>query len=171
MVDQKPQSRRSIIRWVLAASLGLNLLFIGAFAGAAFRGAGPGGGGDDQRTALRGYAAPYVHALPRETRRALAQEMRKDRKGQASSSKRARRAQYQEMVTVLRQIPFDPAAAEQILDTQRDAVTTMQSAAQILWLKEVTEMAPDARAAYANQLEKVLKRRPIKRKRGPETGE
>jgi uncharacterized membrane protein len=165
MVDQMPRKPKRVMRWVLAGSLGLNLLFVGAFAGSTFRGGGKNS--DGERSAPRGYAAPYVHALPREKRQALFRELRQERSGEARDSGRARRAQYQEMVAVLRQVPFDPVAAERILGTQRDAVTNMQSTAQELWLKEVTEMAPEARATYADTLEKVLKRRPGKRRPRP----
>ena len=163
MVDPVTRKRKWIIRWLLAASLGLNLLFVGAFAGAAYRNGG--GGPDNERSVLRGYAAPYVHALPRETRRALGRELRKEREGQTPISRRARRAQYLQMVTLLRQASFDLAAAEQILSTQRNAVTNMQSSAQTLWLKEVTEMSAEERTTYADELEKVLKRKPGKRNR------
>ncbi|WP_254693226.1 periplasmic heavy metal sensor [Sulfitobacter sp. SK011] len=165
MVDDKPQRRKWIMRLVLAVSLGLNLLFVGAFAGAAYRGAGGAGARNGEGTGLRGYAAPYVQALPRDKRRALFQALRDNRAGAAPLSRNARRALYQQMVSVLRATPFDPAEAEQVLGAQRDAVLGVHSTAQLIWLEEVTEMTPDERASYADDLEKVLARGPRRRDR------
>jgi len=170
MDDHTPKRRRVKLRWVLAASLGLNLLFVGAFVGAAYRQAGgPGAYGGGQMA--RGYATPYVQALPRETRRALHQTLRNGDQAGARLSKNARRELYAQMVAALRATPFDPAVATDVLSAQRDAVLGVQSAAQSVWLKEVTDMTPDERAAYADKLEKILKRgprRPDRRKKRDE---
>lgn len=160
MVDQTPQRRKRIMRWVLAGSLGLNLLFVGAFAGAAYRQAGGPAAPGGEAPGMRGYATPYVHALPRDTRRSLFQALHAGGKDAPHMSRKARRALYQRMVSVLRTAPFDPAAAEEVLSAQRDAVLGVQSAAQSLWLEKVTEMVPAERATYADELEKVLKRGP-----------
>ncbi len=158
MVDQTSQPRKPVMKWVLAASLGANLLFVGAFAGAAYRHAGGPGARSGEGPGMRSYATPYVQALPRETRRAMVQSLRGDTQGGAPLSRKARRALYLEMVSVLRATPFDPAAAENVLTMQRDAVLGVQSAAQSAWLAQVTAMAPDERATYADTLEKLLER-------------
>ena len=158
MADQKPKRRRLNMRWVLAASLGLNLLFVGAFVGAAYREAGGPGASRGDGLMTRGYATPYVRALPREKRRALYQALRNGDQGGTRLSKDERRALYTQMVTALRATPFDPARATDVLNAQRDAVLGVQSAAQSAWLKAVTGMVPAERAAYADELENVLKR-------------
>ena len=159
MADQTSKWRKLDMRWMLAASLGLNLLFVGSFMGAAYRHVGgPGAPGGDEPPAMRSYATPYVLALPREKRRALFDALRGGDQGVAPLSRQERRALYAQMVTTLRATPFDPDAAEHVLSAQRDAVLGVQSAAQSMWLKEVTNMAPDERATYADELEKMLKR-------------
>lgn len=158
MADQTSKWRKPNMRWVLAASLSLNLLFVGSFVGAAYRHAGAPGGGEPP--AMRSYATPYVLALPREKRRALFDALHSGDHGVVPLSRQERRALYAQMVATLRATPFDPTAAEGVLSAQRDAVLGVQSAAQSMWLKEVTDMAPDERATYADELEKVLKRGP-----------
>ncbi|MGJ8627512.1 MAG: periplasmic heavy metal sensor [Sulfitobacter sp.] len=158
MADQTSKWRKLNIRWVLAASLGLNLLFVGAFMGAAYRHAGAPRGGEPP--GMRSYATPYVLALPREKRRALFDALRGGDHGVVPLSRQERRALYAQMVVTLRTTPFDPVAAEGVLNAQRDAVLGVQSAAQSMWLKEVTDMGPGERATYADELEKVLKRGP-----------
>ncbi|MGJ8615458.1 MAG: periplasmic heavy metal sensor [Sulfitobacter sp.] len=171
MADHTPKRRRVNLRWVLAASLGLNLLFVGVFVGAAYRQAGGPGSHGDGAQMTRGYATPYVQALPRETRRALHQTLRNGDQAGARLSRKARRALYAQMIATLRATPFDPTAATDVLSAQRDAVLGVQSLAQSMWLKEVTDMTPDERAAYADKLEKILKRgprRPDRRKKREE---
>lgn len=156
MDDQKSPKRSKVIRWVLAGSLGLNLLFVGAFVGAAYRGGTGHGAPGTQSDTARGYAAPYVRALPHESRKALFKALRQEQKSGPLMPREARRALHQRMVSVLRATPFDPAAAEQVLTAQRDAELSVQSVAQTIWLKAVTDMDAQARAEYADALEKAL---------------
>ncbi len=157
--------RKMIMRWALALSLGVNLLFVGIFAGAAYRHAGGADVRGGEGPGMRNYATPYVHALPREKRHALHRSLRQGNGQAAPLSRDARRALYQQMLTVLRTDPFDPIAAQNVLTAQRDAILGVQSAAQSAWLVEVTQMAANERAAYADALENVLKRGPRKRRR------
>ncbi len=160
MADQHSKWRRPNLRWILAASIGLNLLFVGAFVGAAYRHAGGPGARDGGPPDMRSYATPYVRALPKDKRRALFQALRNGDQGVTTLSKQERRALYQQMVTALRATPFDPVAVKQVLTVQRDAVLGLQSAAQNRWLQEVTDMSEAERASYADELEKVLRRKP-----------
>lgn len=159
MDDQKKPQRGKVMRWVLAGSLGLNLLFVGAFAGAAYRGGTGHGARVGQGDTARGYAAPYVRALPRESRKALFDALRQEQKSGPLLPRKARRALHERMVSVLRETPFDPAAAERVLTAQRDADLSVQSVAQKMWLKAVTDMDTQTRAAYADALEQALERR------------
>ncbi|MGC1495880.1 MAG: periplasmic heavy metal sensor [Sulfitobacter sp.] len=161
----KPPRRKRIMRWALALSLGVNLVFVGLFAGAAYRNAGgPGAPWRGEGPGMRNYATPYVQALPRETRRELHLGLRRG-DGQAKPlSREERRALYQQMLSVLRADSFDPTAAKNVLSAQRDAILGVQSAAQAAWLDEIAQMDAPERAAYADELEKVLKRGPRKRR-------
>ncbi len=161
----KPPRRKRMMRWALALSLGVNLLFVSLFAGAAYRNAGAPGMRGGEGPGMRSYATPYVQALPRETRRALHHSLRSGDGKAKPLSRGARRALYQEMLKVLRADAFDPNAAEKVLSAQRDAILGVQSAAQSAWLVEVAKMTADERAEYADQLEKTLKRGPRQRKR------
>ena len=151
-------------RWVLGASLALNLVFVGLFAGAGYRhanGFDPGAraGGPD----IRGYGAPYVRALPQSSRQSFGSAMRALNKGPQSRS--ARRAQYQSILVALRSDPFDESALTAALDQQRSAILDVQAAAQSLWLAEVSGMSPAARADVADRLERMLNRKPGKRRK------
>ena len=151
-------------RILLGASLALNLLVIGLIAGAAWRhGGGPGKGWHHAPPGLQSYAAPYVRALPREARRDLHRGLRREVGG---AGRAERRALYAEMLAALRATPFDAAAVEAVLGTQRERVLALQAAGQARWLATVTAMTPEARARYADRLEEELRRRPGRRKDG-----
>ena len=153
---------RRLLPWLLGVSLALNLLVIGAFAGAAYRHAG-GPGARGEPPGVRGYGSPYVQALPREARRELGRALRGGSEGKAMS-RAARRALYDEMLVALRRDPFDPAAAEAVLQAQRTAVDGVQRRAHSAWLAEIAGMDAAARADYADTLEEVLERGPRHRR-------
>lgn len=149
----KPRRRFKVL---LVVSLTLNLLFVGVFAGAVWRNAGPDGQAR-RGPALQNYAAPYVQALPRDERRALHRAMRADH---PKPDRKARYAVYAQMLAALRAAPFDPGAVQSVLDGQRDASVGVQQAAQDQWMMTVTAMSAEERAAYADSLEERLKRGP-----------
>jgi uncharacterized membrane protein len=155
------------MRWVLGGSIALNLVFIGLFAGAALRHVGgeAGAGPDHGKPNVRGYAAPYVQALPRETRRALGKELRK-KDGAKRIGREARKAMYRAMVEAVRADPFDASAVQDVLKAQSDATQDALSAAQTLWAEEITKMSAAQRASYADRLEDLLARRGKPRKKG-----
>jgi uncharacterized membrane protein len=159
MATQHTARRRRIFKIVLAASLALNLLLLGVFAGAALR---HGGKGLPAGPRMHSYAVPYVQALPRADRRAIFQEIRKQHGG---FDKQARRELYQDMLAGLRADPFDPAAVEAVLNTQSEAVQGAQTSSQTAWLAQVLKMSQAERLEYADAVEEALKNRRERRGR------
>jgi uncharacterized membrane protein len=163
MQTDPPTTRpRRLFKVVLVLSLALNLLFVGLIAGAAWRHGGDGfhrghAGGD-----WRGFAAPYVRALPREDRRALFKDLRgmHPRPDQA-----ARRAPYDLMLTALRADPFDADRVAAILTEQQSRAVDMHGTARDSWLAAVAAMSGPDRAAYADRLEEIIERGPRRRSR------
>ena len=152
-------TRRRYLKLALAISLGLNLLFIGIFAGAAFRHGGKHGAIGPQ---LHSYAAPYMRALPRDQRRALFEQVRSE---PAIADRQTRRAFYQRMLAGLRADPFEAAAVQAVLQDQARAVQGLRGASQAVWLDLVSKMSGPERQSYADALEEQLKHKPRKRHR------
>ena len=156
-----PAPIRPLIRWVLGLSLALNLLIIGAIAGAFLRHGGPPDRGG--RFDAAGYGAPYVQALSRADKRQMRKAL-KDLRGSLPSRK-DRRALYGEMLTVLRADDFDRDRVLALFETQRGIALSVQSAAQDAWLAHISAMSLQERRAFADRLEEVLRRGPRKRDR------
>ena len=134
-------------RIVLVASLALNLLVVGAVAGAFWR------HGGERSHGARGFAVPYVRALPGPERRALFAELR--RGGQGDHGAR-RQAAYGAVLAALRAEPFDPEAVASALARQRADAADFQSRAEAGWLARVTAMDAQERARYADRVEAHL---------------
>lgn len=147
-------------------SLAVNLLVLGAVAGAFYRHAEGPGMRRHHAAAMHSYGAPYMQALPREERRALRQQMRAAR--DAGLPTRAdRRAHLAQMLAALRAEPFSAAAVSAVLQAQGDAAQQLQQAAHTAWLQRITAMSGAERAAYADALQALLEqRRGTHRKRG-----
>ena len=144
------------VKIVLAVSLAGNLAVVGLVAGVALR-----GGPLSARGPSMGYAMPYVVALPREARREVFGAVRKDDK---LPDRRARSAQYQEMIAALEATPFDIAAVEAVLERQGAGAARVQATAQAAWLDVVARLSDDERIAYTARIEETLKRRGPPRK-------
>ncbi len=155
----EPRTRRAPMwmRVMLGVSLALNLAVIGIVVGAAARFGGP----PPRGPAMMSYAMPYVLALPRADRRAVLNRVRQA-EVPGGSTRKARRAQYAQMIEMLRLSPFDPDAVRGVLDQQSTAARTVQTLAQEGWLERVTAMSDAERAAYAEEVSKVLRRGPRK---------
>jgi len=144
------------VKIVLAVSLAGNLAVVGLVAGAALR-----GGPFVERGPSMGYAMPYVVTLPREARREVFGAVRTN---DDLPDRRARRAQYQEMIAALEASPFDIAAVEAVLERQGAGAARVQAAAQAAWLDVVARLSDDERIAYTARIEETLKRRGPPRK-------
>ncbi|MCX7566467.1 periplasmic heavy metal sensor [Sulfitobacter sp. F26169L] len=137
-------------RWVpflLGLSLALNLAVVAAVAGAGMR----HHRADDRKPHSRNAGAAYIRALPREARQNLRETLR-ERRGENGRD-------VTEMVNLLRQKPFDAAAAAQVFDAQRVHGLAQLEAASAAWLKEVTAMDENERGAYADRLQELSEKR------------
>jgi len=150
MKGDKMPSGQGNKRWmpiVLAVSLALNFAVIAAFTGAAMRHKG----GEGARGPTNNTGAIYMRALPPDVRKQLMQEVR--------SAGRGPRFDPAEMVSILRQTPFDADAAEALLTAERDAGLAHVTAMGETWLKGVTQMSPQDRSSYADRLQMLADQR------------
>lgn len=159
MADQeKSLNKGRKWRWILGLSLGLNLVFVGLFAGAALRFSGGERQMEKPRMSVQGYAAPYVRALPNDARRALGRQLRAEEGGRGNG-RAARRQAYQQMVEALRAAPFDIVKVEALLSAQAQRASGAINTAQSLWLEQVAQMSPAERSAYVDRLIAILAKR------------
>lgn len=157
MTDAAPPQPRlpARIRWLLIGSLTLNLLIIGLVAGMALRfGAGP-----PQMIAERSLGfGPWSGGLEREDYNALRKGF--EAKGQdLRAAARADRAARAALVAALRAEPFDPAALDAIIAEMQQRTLERLELGQTLIRAHVLAMTPAARHAFADRLERSLKRR------------
>lgn len=149
--------KRSSPRWmrvVLVLSLALNLLIVGAVVGAVSSG---GKGGPRLSDVSFG---PYTAALGREDRRALRRAIR-DTAGRPDRA--AARENFQTFLTVLRTEPLDVAEMTRVFEAQGALAQARLAAGKAALLEHIAEMSAADRAAFADRLEEVLRRRPGKR--------
>ncbi len=147
--SSKPGLSRGL-RIVFGLSLALNLLIVGALAGAWLRGAGPGSGPEPRASIAR----LLYSELPREDRRAMRNYVRDtvDR----TVLRQARVGP--ELEAALRAEPFDETAVRALMDRQATAMATGQRAMRDAWLRRLQDMSPQERAAYADRLREGMKK-------------
>jgi len=141
MADATPPRRRWL-RWALIASLGLNLVFVGLLAGAAFRGPPP--------PPMPGLWK-YARVLPEPYRRDLGRALRDSRPDWAGPREALRR-QRESMAAALTSEPFDPAAVSEVLAQETRLSGELSARARELLIAEIARMSPEERAAYAEAL-------------------
>lgn len=147
--DRKPPRMRPWLRGLLAVSLALNLAVAGMAIGAAIRFGGP----DHARPPLPLGALLY-RELPPEDRRAL----RDDRLGSREERAARRRADAAELDAALRAMPFDPARMEAFLAEQARRHGDLERGMRAAWMRQVGQMSPEDRAAYADRLAAAMAR-------------
>lgn len=140
-------------RIVLIASLALNLLIVGLVAGALLR-----HHGFDGRPPLRdlGYG-PFGAALSPEDRHELGRRMG-DRAGDLRNNRQDLRRQFAEMLAALRAQPFDAAALAALVEQQKIILAERQAIGQALLLERIAAMSDAERAAFADRLERTMRR-------------
>lgn len=149
-----PRKRRWIMP-LLFTSLAVNLLVAGVVIGALLSPDGP-----RNRSEIgpgRGVIGePFIRALPRSERRALAEDVRK-MSPQIREGRENLRQRFEAFLTALRADPFDPAAISRLLAEQRGVAVGRQEIGERLLMKRLEAMTPEQRAAYADALEKSLR--------------
>ncbi|MFT6451883.1 MAG: putative membrane protein [Halocynthiibacter sp.] len=165
--NAKPQSRR--FRWsrvVLVLSLALNLAVIGMIVGAMM---GNGRSAPPRALSSRdvGYA-PFISALDRGERRALARELRRAAPSR-KDARSARRDGVELILDALRADPYDPAGLETALSLHREDLSNRQQVGQDVLVERLHKMSPSERQSYADRLDQILTRpeRPDHHRDGP----
>lgn len=162
MENSTPSKKRSWLKIVLIASLGLNLLiaglFIGSFAGGKYRSA------DRMPQTLGLGMMAYVKPLPKDERQALFRQFRKMKPARREAFQ-AMRAQNSKILGVITADPFDADALAAAFEEQHQVVTGVLSKGRSGLITVISEMTPDERKAYAAAVEEALKKRPKRKKK------
>jgi len=160
VTEEKKKTGRSWMKIVLILSLALNFLVVGALVGSRF------GAKSDRGADFRGQIAfavgPYGRALSKEDRRVLGQALRA-RSSEFRKSRQEMRTLGAQVATALREEPFEPAKVASLLEQQIGLGRGLQNTGQALLVERLVAMSAEERAAYADRLEKVLKRGPSQR--------
>jgi len=151
-------------RWMkiaLVISLAFNLLVVGLVLGAALGRERHMDRHDRDRSEVprEFMRSPFLGALDPEDRRAVGRELRRD-EGSLRENRAELRARFERLLAAIRTEPFDRAAIEAILDEQRAAGARRLEIAEQAVLDRLSAMSPEARAAYAERLDRSLRRGP-----------
>lgn len=162
---QTPEPRSGLpwVRIVLFTSLALNLLVVGAFVGSRLSQDDPSREVRSERNQIGANIGPYGRALSKEDRRALGRAF-VARAGEFRENRQQMRALGSQVVEALRAEPYDRDLVADLLTRQIAISQQVQTRAQNLLLDRIDEMTPETRAAFADNLEEMLRRG---KKRGP----
>jgi len=150
-----------VVRLVLVVSLGLNLLVAGLLVGGAMSRMRD----DDRRThgtehSLRDIGnLPFVMALGRNDRAALAEAL-DGRRDALRDNREQLRQRFEAVLTLLRADPFHPERLRAVLADQRATLVERQKLGEDLLISRLAQMSMAERKAYANRLDKSLRRGP-----------
>lgn len=157
--DTAPGKRR--LRWgpvALAVSLAFNLLFVGLVGGTALNRARDDRHRPPERGELLNYG-PYTSALTTEDRLELRQALIGEA-GVLREIRREVRRDFNRLLDALRAQPYDPEAANAILEMQQARVQRQIKLVSVVLLEHLAGMSDAERLAFADRLEKVLRRGP-----------
>ena len=143
-------------RWLkpaLIASVALNLAVAGLVLGA-WLGDGPRHGMPRDMS-----FGPFSEAFSDQDRRALRKGLMA-RAGEFSTSREAARAEFETLLSALRADPFDPAAMTSALAAIETRNAERLQLGRSLIETRLIEMSPEDRKAFADRLERGMKRRP-----------
>lgn len=163
MPPKKPAVSRRL-RWLLIASLSLNVAVIGGVAGLALRHAGDDRGGPS--APRHSGFGPWSGGIAHEDRKALRQAF--DATSYDFRAEwRADREDRHALVAALRADPFNAAAVSDVAARlQARALARMQFSDGVI-REYILAMTPEARLAYADRLETSLKRGPRREESRP----
>ncbi|PYE85886.1 periplasmic heavy metal sensor [Pseudoroseicyclus aestuarii] len=138
-------------RWLLIASLALNLAVAGLVLGAVLFGPARHGPPRNVDFAL----GPVVRALGPEVMRDIRETMRAD-PALRPPGRGERRAFEETLLEALRAEPFVPEALSRQLGAMRQRVTAVQTAAQEAAVAALEALSPEERAEIADRLEREM---------------
>lgn len=154
MRDTDPQKKPHAPRWMritLVISLAFNLLIAGLALGA-------GMAKDKWRHHDMGALGAMTRALEDQDRQALRQEIRKSFASK-EAMRQARNDRTQALLEALRTTPFNPDLLRTRLAEIGAPFTEGMERGQAFVAERLISMSPEARTAYADRLEDVLRRR------------
>lgn len=156
--EQLGKKGRSRGRLLLGVSLVVNMVFVGFVAGAFLR---HDGGRDsfERGPDAATFGAPYIRALPRETRQEVLQAARAAT-DQPMPDRTARRALFHEVLDSMRATPFDAERMQRLVEDQARVSVAVQQRVQTAWVAAVESMTDQQRAAYADAVEDIVRRGP-----------
>ena len=157
MSDPAEKPRKRWIMPVLFLSLALNLLVAGAIVGRAFAPDGPVKGDRIAGPIRSVIGEPFVRALDRKDRRALLDEIKREAP-RFRENREILRQRVEAFLTALRSEPFDADEVQRLMQDQRQVARGRQEFGETLLLRRLEEMSAEERAAYADRLERSLKR-------------
>ena len=137
-------------RYLLVASLALNVAVAGVVIGSAFDRHGPGRG-----PRMDGPLAPLVMSLPDATRQELFAEMKRVLRADPGE----RRESFEALLSAIRAEPFEPEAVTAALREQRDLGDARLRALETALAAELADLSAEDRAEYAERLRNSVRRR------------
>lgn len=161
MTTKPDRSDKTGLRWsriVLVASLALNLAVLGVVGGAILR----WDAGMDRARALQvrdfGFG-PFIGAFDTKERRALGREFRRST-GDPKVARQEIETMFQDMLEALRAEPFEAVRFEALLLKQQRDFSERQKIGAELVVDQIATMPSEARMAYAERLEQMIKNPP-----------
>ena len=139
------------VKIALAVSVALNLAVAGLAAGAFLRD-GPHRGMPRDMS-----FGPFSEALDDADRKSIRQALM-ERMGEFREQRQAAKAEFEALLVALRADPFDPAAMQAALSAIEARNSQRLELGRSLIEARLTEMSPEARKAFADRLEKALRR-------------
>lgn len=164
--SKKPKMRRGV-RILLFASLAINLLVVGLVVGAM-----ASHRYEDRRhpPRLERAGGPLTAALSRQDRRAVGRELREAYR-EKRPSRESIKAEFGAVITALQSDPYDPASVRAAVAQQMQRITRRADVGMDILLKRFDQMSVAERAAYAERLQKVLERGPVRKPKGRRDGD
>lgn len=150
----EPKGGSRGIRIALAISVALNLAVAGLAVGAWLKEGPP-----RDRMARDLSFGPFSEALSQEDRRALRKAFL-DRAPGFREARAAAREEFAALLAALRTSPFDPAALEAALEAVETRMASRLDLGRDLIAARLMQMSDAERSAFADRLEKGLRRRP-----------
>ena len=150
-----PAKKTRFRRWLLPASLVLNLLLAGIIVGGALSHRHDDRGPKDRRFGF----GPLEHAVPQQAREKLGPVFERERANMRSAFRDLRAARSDMHEAMLKQ-PYDPDAASRALEDVRDRSAAMQDVLHNLLLSINERLTPEERRQFLDALERPLKKAP-----------
>ena len=168
MTDPVPQTAPApnaangptLARWLkpaFFASLALNLAVLGVIGGAILRGPPDGANGISRDLGF----GPFTEALSPEDREQLAKSF-VAKGGNPREIRRDMRAEFGQLLVVLRADPFDPAQLRAAFDAVQARGSERLDLGQQLLSDRIVAMTPEDRAHFADRLEERMAHAPLR---------